>query len=83
MIKDIWSQKMGEEGGQPFTPHSKMADYLKKFLQARFSVESMVIEWGYNIHDALIRYSFDKNVASFSAILNEEVSYRMSFLFLR
>lgn len=50
-----------------------MPDFFYKYLKNRFPAESMVIEWGYNVHDALLRYDYDSNFAMFSAILKGEV----------
>lgn len=50
-----------------------MPDFFYKYLKNRFPTESMVIEWGYNVHDALLRYDYDSNFAMFSDILKGEV----------
>jgi len=73
MIKDIWQQKIKEEGKVPFSEHSPMTDYLYKYLKQNFSVENMVVEWGYNLHDAMMRYSTDRNISIFSGVLNGEL----------
>jgi len=74
MLKDVWTEKTKDEGPHPFTKNrSKMADYLHSYLKKRFGVDAMVTEWGYNLHDAMTRYSFDPTVSVFSDILNEEV----------
>jgi len=75
MLKDVWTEKKTkDEGPHPFTKNrSKMADYLHSYLIKKFGVDAMVTEWGYNLHDAMTRYSFDPTVSVFSDILNEEV----------
>jgi len=74
LIKDVWQEKIKLEGCKLFeTNHSKMADFFYQYLQQRFAVDSMVVEWGYNTQEALIRYNYDNNVAMFAAVLNEEV----------
>ena len=50
-----------------------MPDFFYKYLKNRFPSESMVIEWGYNVHDALLRYDYDSNVSMFGNILKGEV----------
>lgn len=51
----------------------KMADFLYTYLQRRFGLEQMIIEWGYNLHDACQRYAHDEHVGIFSGVLTEEV----------
>ena len=49
--------------------HSFLHDYLKR----RFSLEQMVVEWGYNLHDACQRYAHDDTIGLFWKVLIEEV----------
>ena len=42
----------------------------------------MVIEWGYNVHDALLRYDYDSNVSMFGAILKGEVGNCYEFVYV-
>ena len=51
-----------------------MADFLDTYLKQRFSLPQMVIEWGYNLHDACQRYSHDDRIGLFWHILSGEVS---------
>jgi len=84
MIKDVWMEKTKEEGHEPFTKdRANMADYLFTYLRQRFGVDAMVTEWGYNLHDAMVRYSFDSNVAQFSSILNNELDEDVHFMQLK
>ena len=74
MIKDVWTEKMENEGAHPFTKdRTNMADHLHTYLRKRFGVDAMVNEWGYNLHDAMTRYNFDSVVQQFQSILNGEV----------
>jgi hypothetical protein len=51
----------------------KLADFVHGYLKRRFAMEQMVVEWGYNLHDACQRYSHDENIGLFWNILSEEV----------
>ena len=51
-----------------------MADFLYSYLKRRFALEQMVVEWGYNLHDACQRYSHDENIGLFWRVLNGDVS---------
>ena len=74
IIKDVWQEKIKLEGSKPFSKtRDTMPDFFYKYLKNRFPAESMVIEWGYNVHDALLRYDYDTNFAMFGAILKGEV----------
>lgn len=56
-----------------------MADFLYTYLQRRFGLDQMIIEWGYNLHDACHRYASDEHIGLFSGVLTEEV--KISYLF--
>ena len=56
----------------------KMDEFVFTYLQRRFSLEQMIVEWGYNLHDACQRYSHDPIIGLFSSILNDEVSHTES-----
>jgi len=73
MIKDIWQQKIKDEGKNTFSEHTPMPDYLYKYLKQNFGVENMVVEWGYNLRDALLRYSSDKNISGFYGVLIDDL----------
>ena len=51
----------------------KMGDFLYTYLQRRFGLDQMIVEWGYNLHDACQRYAHDENIGLFSGVLTEEV----------
>lgn len=81
MIKDIWTEKINNEGPHPLNPaRTKMVDYLSVYLKKRFGIDSMVTEWGYNIHDAMTRYSFDSKVSNFTRILNDELDEETHYM---
>ena len=50
-----------------------MGDFLYTYLQRRFDLDQMIVEWGYNLHDACQRYAHDENIGLFSGVLTEEV----------
>ena len=50
-----------------------MGDFLYTYLQRRFGLDQMIVEWGYNLHDACQRYAHDENIGLFSGVLTEEV----------
>lgn len=51
----------------------ELGEFLYTYLQRRFGVENMIVEWGYNLQDACARYSHDPRIALFSSILQKEV----------
>ena len=59
-------QKAGSE-------REELGEFLYLYLQRRFGVENMIVEWAYNLHDACARYTHDPRVALFYAILQKEV----------
>ncbi|KAK7114786.1 translin-associated factor X-interacting protein 1-like [Littorina saxatilis] len=72
LIRDIWREKAASDAERDDGTREKMWDFLYSYLQRRFSMEQMVIEWGYNLHDACQRYSHDENIGLFWKILNDE-----------
>jgi len=54
-----------------------MADYLDLYLDRRFPMPQMKIEWGYNLQDALERYSHDDIIGLFWGVLT--VNVRIKF----
>jgi hypothetical protein len=53
---------------------TNMAEFLHTYLKQRFSLPQMVVEWGYNVHDACERYSHDNRIGLFWHILSGEVT---------
>lgn len=50
-----------------------LGEFLYQYLNRRFGVENMIIEWGYNLYDACGRYTHDPRVGLFYGILQKEV----------
>ena len=73
MVKDVWQEKIKQEGSKPMNERTSMPDFLHAYLTKRFGVESMVIEWGYNLQDAVTRFNFDARLKLYGGILNGEV----------
>ncbi|KAK7483032.1 hypothetical protein BaRGS_00025695 [Batillaria attramentaria] len=60
------------EGPRTDGTRENMAEFLHTYLTRRFALEQMVVEWGYNLHDACQRYSHDPNIGLFWKVLSEE-----------
>ncbi|KAL4234843.1 Translin-associated factor X-interacting protein 1 [Mactra antiquata] len=73
LIKDIWREKGANDAAKADGIRDKMADFLYTYLQRRFGLEQMIIEWGYNLHDACQRYTHDEHVGMFSGVLTGEI----------
>ena len=58
---------------KPTNEHEELGEFLYMYLQRRFGVENMIVEWGYNLHDACNRYSHDPRIGLFYRILQNEV----------
>ncbi|XP_065674938.1 translin-associated factor X-interacting protein 1-like isoform X2 [Hydra vulgaris] len=72
IIDDVWSQKCLEEGCSPLLKRSHMSQFLYDYLKKMFQLELMVTEWGYNIHESCLRFSYDKKVKFFFDVLKSE-----------
>lgn len=68
---------------KPDGEREELGEFLYQYLQRRFGVENMIIEWGYNLHDACARYTHDPRIELFYGILQKEVtpSLRSSSIF--
>ncbi|XP_045191892.2 translin-associated factor X-interacting protein 1-like [Mercenaria mercenaria] len=73
LIKDIWREKGAHDAAKADGVRDKMADFLYTYLQRRFGLEQMIIEWGYNLHDACQRYAHDEHIGLFHGVLTEEI----------
>ncbi|KAL5022681.1 hypothetical protein ScPMuIL_001836 [Solemya velum] len=73
LIRDIWREKAAHDAEKADGVRDSMADFLHSYLQRRFSLEQMVVEWGYNLHDACQRYSHDDQIGLFWGVLEEEI----------
>ena len=52
-----------------------MDEFVRDYLNNRFSLEEMVAEWAYNLHDACQRYAHNQPIGLFGRILTREVVY--------
>ncbi|XP_064611191.1 translin-associated factor X-interacting protein 1-like isoform X2 [Liolophura sinensis] len=73
LIKDIWREKSAQDAESPDGKRSSLAEFLYTYLTRKFGLEQMVVEWGYNLHDALQRYSHDESLGLFWGVLTGEV----------
>lgn len=58
----------------------KLGDFVHEYLQRRFGLQQMVVEWGYNLHDACQRYAHDEIIGLFWDILTEKVSDQCEYI---
>ncbi|XP_031561984.1 translin-associated factor X-interacting protein 1-like [Actinia tenebrosa] len=72
LIKDIWQEKAAHDAEKP-PDREDLGDFLYVYLQRRFGVENMIIEWGYNLYDACNRYNHDPRIGLFYGILQKEI----------
>ena len=63
---------------KPDDEREELGEFLYQYLQRRFGVENMIIEWGYNLYDACARYSHDARIGLFYGILQKEVTRFLS-----
>lgn len=73
LIKDIWQEKAAHDAEKPDGEREELGEFLYQYLQRRFGVENMIIEWGYNLHDACARYTHDPRIELFHGILQKEI----------
>ena len=52
-----------------------MSVFLVRYLETKFPLHQMIVEWCYNIHDSCQRFSHDERIALFLGILTDEVCY--------
>lgn len=72
LIKDIWREKAAADAEKGADSPSWLDEFLHDYLNRRFSLKEMVVEWGYNLQDASQRYSHDKQIGMFARILTRE-----------
>ena len=58
---------------KPDGEREDLGEFLYQYLNRRFGVENMIIEWGYNLFDACGRYTHDPRISLFYGILQKEV----------
>ncbi|XP_048577209.1 translin-associated factor X-interacting protein 1 isoform X2 [Nematostella vectensis] len=73
LIKDIWQEKAAHDAEKVEGERSDLGEFLYTYLQRRFGIENMIIEWGYNLYDACNRYNHDPRIGLFYGILQKEV----------
>lgn len=66
----------------PDGKRSTLAEFLHTYLNRKFGLEQLVVEWGYNLHDALQRYSHDENLGLFWGVLTGEVGWSQNMYML-
>ena len=67
MVKEAWREKM--KWGQDMM----MEDFFFAFLQKKFGLQAMIAEWGYNLINALKKYSYDADCELFLKFLQGEI----------
>jgi len=67
MVKEAWREKM--KWGQEMT----MEEFFFAFLQKKFGLQAMIAEWGYNLINALKKYSYDADCELFLKVLQGEI----------
>ncbi|XP_077993673.1 translin-associated factor X-interacting protein 1-like [Glandiceps talaboti] len=73
LIKDVWREKITYDSEKNEGKRSKMQDFLYDYLLRRFGMEEMVIEWGYNLLDAVQRFESDDRIGLFHGILTGQI----------
>ncbi|KAK3586266.1 hypothetical protein CHS0354_006958 [Potamilus streckersoni] len=73
LIKDIWREKIAHDAEKSDGERESLSDFLYTYLKRRFGLEQMIMEWGYNLHDACQRYSHDEHIGLFWGALSEEI----------
>ena len=63
---------LGSQQGENTETRVKSSDFLQTYLERRFSLPQMIIEWAYNVNDACMRYSHDDAINMFALVLNGE-----------
>ncbi|KAF6022920.1 TSNAXIP1 [Bugula neritina] len=78
LIKDVWKEKTAANAETKSEDVDKperipMSVFLVQYLNTKFPLHQMVVEWCYNIHDSCQRYSHDERIAMFLGILTDEI----------
>ncbi|CAH1779147.1 unnamed protein product [Owenia fusiformis] len=70
LIRDIWREKASHDAEKTDGKREKMDDFMYIYLQRRFALEQMIIEWGYNLLDSCERFAeADPNIGLFYKVL--------------
>ncbi|CAG5134361.1 unnamed protein product [Candidula unifasciata] len=72
LIRDIWRTKSAKDAERTDGSRQNMGEFLAEYLKSRFPLEQIVLEWGYNLHDACQRYANDEIIGLFWSVLNGE-----------
>ncbi|ELT95990.1 hypothetical protein CAPTEDRAFT_174103 [Capitella teleta] len=72
LIKDIWREKSTKDAERTDGKRENLADYLAEYLQQKFPLQQMSVEWAYNLQDACQRYAHDENIGLFWNVLSEK-----------
>ncbi|XP_074645033.1 translin-associated factor X-interacting protein 1-like [Tubulanus polymorphus] len=73
LVQDIWKEKLESDNQCTDGTRRSMPDFVAQYLKRIFGLEQMVIEWGYNLHDACERYAHDERLGTFYGILTGDV----------
>ncbi|CAL1533624.1 unnamed protein product [Lymnaea stagnalis] len=72
LVREIWRTKSAKDAERTDGTRQNMGEFLFEYLRARFPLEQIVVEWGYNLHDACQRYAHDDVIGLFGKVLNGE-----------
>ncbi|KAH9502680.1 Translin-associated factor X-interacting protein 1 [Bulinus truncatus] len=72
LVRDIWRTKSVKDAERTDGVRQNMGEFLFEYLKTRFPLEQIVIEWGYNLHDACQRFAHDDVIGLFGRVLNGE-----------
>ncbi|XP_059164929.1 translin-associated factor X-interacting protein 1-like [Physella acuta] len=72
LIRDVWKSKSAKDAERTDGKRQNMGEFFYEYLKARFPIEQLVIEWGYNMDDACLRYAHDDVIGLFGRILTEK-----------
>ena len=68
LIKDVWIKK------EQARNHDPLSEFFYVYLKKRFRSHALVVEWAYNVVDALERYEYDNDCELFLKILRGQLS---------
>jgi hypothetical protein len=71
-LNEFWEAKIAHDN-KPKSQKMTVPDFLHKFLKSKFGLESAVVEYGYNLIDALKRFEYDADCELFLSIVNGEL----------
>ncbi|GFN79179.1 translin-associated factor x-interacting protein 1 [Plakobranchus ocellatus] len=70
LVRDIWRTKSAQDAERTDGTRQNMGEFLLEYLQSRFPLQQIVVEWAYNLHDACQRYSHDDIIGLFWKVLD-------------